>query len=117
MSSQIEPLVTLVRDIASRPQMFALTPEVAHGLIQALAWAILQQSTGRTLGECMTDSLDLIRVATGGVGESQTTTPLLCHESYPNGSSTFDAFRVHATRFAECLVKRLDSAGEENQEG
>ena len=104
MSQSIDDLLRLASDISARPQMFAATPEVAHGLIEALSWVILHQhKTAESLGKCMTQSRQLIRSAMGDVGTTHATTPLLCDKSFPDRESSFSSFQTHSAQFLEAL--------------
>ncbi len=107
MSNETDTLFSLAHNIAKRPQMYASTPDAAHGLIEAISWVILHQLSGQPIERCMKESRKLIQNSTLDIGRSRTNTPLLCHDSFPDGASTFEAFRNHASLFVESLLEKV----------
>lgn len=107
MTLRTNQLFKLAKDISERPQMFAATPEVAHGLIEALTWVILHESLDSSLGKCMAEARNLIRKATEDVYVSDVSTALLCDASFPDRVSTFNAFRSHSERLIDLIAERL----------
>jgi len=41
MSQLSDTLISLLNEISKRPQMFANTPESAHGLMEGISWILL----------------------------------------------------------------------------
>lgn len=100
-------LMSLLKDISKRPQMFESTPQAAHGLFEGLAIFLLHESLGLSIGDAIKEVLALIKRVTAHVCKPDTVPIMLCDESFPNRVSSFEAFRFHSQQFIELLEGRL----------
>lgn len=105
MANEPEILISLARNIARRPQMYAATPEAAHGLLEAIAWIALHQSSGNALERCMLDVTECIKRATSHLLAPDEHATMLCDSSFPRRNPSFDAFRSNASEFLKVLEK------------
>ena len=105
-------LLELAKGIAARPQMWALTPEMAVGKLEGIAYAILLSLEGQTLDSSLRIVHRMLKEAMN-ISETSSTGPLLCDETLTSRTSSFDAFRENSRRFLLLLEQRVEelSAG------
>lgn len=117
MSEKLAELIALSREIARRPQMFARTPQIAHGLLEALGWMIFSEVSGKRLEVAFLDVADLLRIATKDLGLPEHAPALLCGPPQSEQAADFTPFRARAAIFVDLLqeeaagrpVRRLPS--------
>ena len=109
----IHELLELSKHISTRPTLYALTPEMALGQIQGLAWAILLSFESETLESSSLDVHHMLKETMRHIPETNVTSALLCDESLTPRTSSFDALRENSRRFLLLLEQRVEelSAG------
>ena len=112
MSQLSYTLISLLKDISKRPQMFANTPESAHGLMEGISWILFCDSFEMPIERCMNEVSSLIRQVTAQVHKSDIVPIMLCDEPFPDRVSSFETFRSHSQQFIERLEERLATSKE-----
>jgi hypothetical protein len=111
MSELSSTLMSLLKDISRRPQMFESTPEAAHGFFVGLAAVLVHELSGRNIALSITEVSSLIKEVTLDVCESDIIPIMLCDESFfPERVSSFDALRAHSKRFIELLEAKYSTS-------
>ncbi|MBL4884915.1 MAG: hypothetical protein JKY95_10315 [Planctomycetaceae bacterium] len=96
--------------ISLRPQMYASSPEEANGILVALSWVVLHETTAKELGACTRIDLSILKDTMRHVYFSETQTPPLCAEEFsPNYKSSFEAFSKNSKVYLNNLHDYLDS--------
>ena len=109
MNHMTRELIELARSISIRPTMYAETPEVAHGMIVALAVCIRRFERTESIGRCFQELRSILLLATDDVAHSPSQTPLLCDDQlHPERRVSYSAIERHSRRFLELLEQSLE---------